>query len=224
MDKTLTYTEENYLKAIYHLSLVCKKGTISTNALAETMETTPASVNDMIKKLASKKLIDYQKYKGATLQKAGKSLALQIVRKHRLWEVFLVKKLGFKWDEVHEVAEQLEHIKSPLLISRLDDFLGNPTIDPHGDPIPDADGDIKEIKRAAIHEVPVGTEGILVTVTNDDSALLQHLDQLEISLGCQLKVLNKIDFDGSILISINETKEEYISKAISEVLMITIIE
>ncbi|GAB4245453.1 MAG: metal-dependent transcriptional regulator [Ekhidna sp.] len=220
--ENLSFTEENYLKAIYHLS---NDGadSVNTNSLAESMQTTPASVNDMVKRLANKKLIGYQKYKGAMLLPHGKKTALNIVRKHRLWEVFLVEILGFKWDEVHEIAEQLEHIQSPILIKRLDEFLGHPTIDPHGDPIPNENGEMKEMVRASIAEVDTGVHGIVVAVNNDDSMLLQHLDKIGVKLGTKLKVIDRMDFDGSVSLSIDNQPAQYISKQIAENLMITII-
>lgn len=141
-----SYVEENYLKAIYHLSDHGQKS-VNTNAIAEEMSTTAASVSDMIKKLSQKKAVMYQKYRGVNVSAKGKDVALQVIRKHRLWEVFLVEKLKFKWDEVHEIAEQLEHIKSPLLITRLDDFLGYPKHDPHGDPIPNEHGEFSTLKN-----------------------------------------------------------------------------
>ena len=142
----MTFSEENYLKTIYHLNLILDSE-ISTNAIAEKMETKASSVTDMLKKLAEKNLVNYKKYQGVSLTLEGKLAAKMIVRKHRLWEVFLVDKLDFSWDEVHDVAEQLEHIKSEKLINKLDDFLGNPTEDPHGDPIPDAKGNVIKIKK-----------------------------------------------------------------------------
>ena len=223
MSLSLSLTEENYLKAIYHLSNNGEES-VNTNALAESMQTTPASVNDMMKKLSSKNLIGYKKYKGATLLSAGKKSALHVIRKHRLWEVFLVEKLNFKWDEVHEIAEQLEHIKSPLLVERLDEFLGSPTIDPHGDPIPDKAGNFKEVVKAALSEVSVGTKGMVVGVSNDDPSLLQHLDKLEISLGARIELLDRMDFDESISISINENAQQFISNAVAKCLMITVLD
>lgn len=142
----MTFSEENYLKAIYHLTS-SNDTEVSTNGIAEMMETKASSVTDMLKKLAEKDLVNYKKYQGVSLTENGKSVAKMIVRKHRLWEVFLVEKLNFSWDEVHDIAEQLEHIKSEQLINRLDDFLGNPTEDPHGDPIPDANGRIVKIEK-----------------------------------------------------------------------------
>ncbi len=219
----LSFTEENYLKAIYHLSSQDGES-VNTNALAESMSTTPASANDMVKRLAQKNLIGYQKYKGASLLPSGKKIALNIVRKHRLWEVFLVDKLGFKWDEVHVIAEQLEHIKSPSLIKRLDKFLGYPTMDPHGDPIPNEDGVMKETRRASIAEVNVHSKGIVVAVNNDDTLLLQHLDSLGIKLGSKIDVLERMDFDGSVSITIDEGPKQFLSKAVAENLMITLTE
>lgn len=223
MISELSFTEENYLKAIYHLSTEGKEN-VNTNSLAESMSTTPASANDMVKRLAQKKLIGYQKYKGATLLPKGKRTALTIIRKHRLWEVFLVEKLAFKWDEVHEIAEQLEHIKSANLITRLDKFLGYPTMDPHGDPIPDENGVMKETVRASISEVEVGANGIVVAVNNDDTLLLQHLDSIGIKLGSRIHVLQRMDFDGSVSLSIDEGAKQFISKDVAENLMITLIE
>ena len=139
-----------------------------------------------------------------------------------MWEVFLVEKLSFKWDEVHEVAEQLEHIKSPLLIGRLDDFLGNPTIDPHGDSIPDKDGNLTELIKAPLSELPIGSKGILVNVSNDDPTLLQHLDKLNIQLGSKVEVNERVAFDDSISAFVDDGKETFISKAVADNLMITI--
>ena len=136
----MTFSEENYLKTIYHLTTSLSTE-ISTNAIAEMMETKASSVTDMLKKLAEKDLVHYKKYQGVFLTPKGKLAAKMIVRKHRLWEVFLVEKLDFSWDEVHEVAEQLEHIQSKKLIDKLDQFLEYPSIDPHGDPIPNAKGE-----------------------------------------------------------------------------------
>jgi DtxR family Mn-dependent transcriptional regulator len=142
----MTISEENYLKVIYHVSLVAPKG-VSTNAIAGMLDTKASSVTDMLKKLADKNLVSYQKYQGVTLTDEGLHKAKMIVRKHRLWEVFLVEKLQFSWDEVHEIAEELEHIQSEPLIDKLDAFLGFPSVDPHGDPIPDANGAIKNVDK-----------------------------------------------------------------------------
>ena len=223
MSEKLSFTEENYLKAIYHLSDGGKQS-VNTNSLAESMNTSPASANDMVKRLSQKKLIGHQKYKGATLEKKGEEIALKIIRKHRLWEVFLVEKLSFKWDQVHEIAEQLEHIQSPLLISRLDEFLGHPTVDPHGDPIPNEDGEMKQTIKAPISELPVSTKGIIVSVNNDDSSLLKHLNTIGIELGSKVEIVERMEFDGSVSVKVDEMKQQFISPLIADNLMVTVID
>ncbi|MFQ3173448.1 MAG: DtxR family Mn-dependent transcriptional regulator, partial [Flavobacterium sp.] len=164
----MTLSEENYLKTIYHITVV-SNSEVSTNAIAEMMETKASSVTDMIKKLAEKDLVNYKKYQGVSLTDKGKLAAKMIVRKHRLWEVFLVEKLDFSWDEVHDIAEQLEHIKSEKLINKLDDFLGNPTTDPHGDPIPNAEGQILKIDKQLLSELVENQKGICVGVKDTSS-------------------------------------------------------
>jgi len=173
----VTHSEENYIKSIYHLTH--KKGvTVSTNMLAEHMETKPSSATDMLKKLSEKDLVAYKKYQGATLTESGKRVALNVIRKHRLWEVFLVKKLNFTWDEVHEVAEQLEHIKSEKLVDGLDKLLGFPETDPHGDPIPSKQGVIKETKKRLLEDVPHGVEGRCVKQTTKACEYLTKLRRI----------------------------------------------
>lgn len=198
----ISQSEENYIKAIYHLSAISKKG-ISTNAIAKKLDTKASSVTDMIKKLSEKEVIIYKKYQGVTLTDFGKKTAANIIRKHRLWEVFLVDKLNFSWDEVHEVAEQLEHIKSPKLIDELDAFLGHPKRDPHGDPIPDKDGNLHTIEKSLLATLAINEVGICVGVEDSSSEFLQFLDKQEIALGKEIKVLEKEPFDGSVLIRIN---------------------
>jgi|TARA_R110002126_G_scaffold72364_2_gene180937 DtxR family transcriptional regulator, Mn-dependent transcriptional regulator len=200
-----TLSEENYLKAIYHLELDIDKG-ISTNAIAEQLETKASSVTDMIKKLSDKKVVVYKKYKGVNLTDFGKKTAANIVRKHRLWEVFLVEKLNFSWDEVHEVAEQLEHIKSPKLINQLDALLGFPTHDPHGDPIPDAAGNLKMIDKNLLSTLSKNESGICVGVDDSSSEFLRFLDKKGITLGKKITVLEKEDFDDSLSILIEDKK------------------
>lgn len=199
----MTFSEENYLKAIYHLTSVSESG-VSTNAIAEKMETKASSVTDMLKKLSEKNLVNYKKYQGVTLTEEGLHSAKMIVRKHRLWEVFLVEKLDFAWDEVHEIAEQLEHIKSEQLINRLDDFLGNPTEDPHGDPIPDAQGRIIKIEKQLLSELSENQTGICVGVKDTSSEFLQYLDKQNIALGSKIQVLSKETFDSSLKIKVND--------------------
>ena len=199
----MTFSEENYLKAIYHLTVVSTSG-VSTNAIAEVMETKASSVTDMLKKLAEKDLVNYKKYQGVTLTDKGKLEAKMIVRKHRLWEVFLVEKLGFSWDEVHDIAEQLEHIKSEQLINKLDDFLGNPTEDPHGDPIPNAQGQLPKIDKQLLSELAEGQKGICVGVKDTSSEFLQYLDKQGISLGSSIEIIGKESFDLSLRIKVDE--------------------
>lgn len=198
----MTFSEENYLKAIYHLTVVSSSG-VSTNAIAEVMETKASSVTDMLKKLAEKDLVNYKKYQGVTLTDKGKLEAKMIVRKHRLWEVFLVEKLAFSWDEVHDIAEQLEHIKSEKLINKLDDFLGNPTEDPHGDPIPNAQGQIPKIDKQLLSELSEGQKGICVGVKDTSSEFLKYLDKQGIALGSAIEIMGKESFDLSLRIKVD---------------------
>ncbi|WP_343328761.1 metal-dependent transcriptional regulator [Polaribacter staleyi] len=200
-----TLSEENYLKAIYHLELDADKG-ISTNAIAKKLETKASSVTDMVKKLSEKEVVVYKKYKGVKLTDLGNKIAANIVRKHRLWEVFLVEKLNFSWDEVHDVAEQLEHIKSEKLVDQIDAFLGFPTHDPHGDPIPDKDGNLKTIEKSLLSTLTKNESGICVGVDDSSSEFLKFLDKKGIMLGKKITVLDKEDFDNSLSILIEEKK------------------
>src|SRR6478609_4392002 len=199
----MTFSEENYLKSIYHLTTNTDSG-VSTNAIAEAMVTKASSVTDMLKKLAEKDLVNYKKYQGVSLTEKGLLSAKMIVRKHRLWEVFLVEKLDFSWDEVHDVAEQLEHIKSEKLINKLDDFLGNPTEDPHGDPIPDAQGRIIAIEKQLLSELLADQSGICVGVKDNSSDFLKYLDKQQIGLGTKIAVIAKETFDLSLKIKVND--------------------
>ncbi len=198
----MTRSEENYIKTIFHLG---RQGTqdVATNAIAELMETKPSSVTDMIKKLSEKDLVNYKRYQGVSLTSLGNKTALSIIRKHRLWEVFLVEKLDFSWDEVHEVAEQLEHIKSDKLIDSLDRLLAFPKFDPHGDPIPDKNGGFKERDRDLLSEVPIRTVGVCVGVKDSSATFLKFLDKNGIALGNQIKVMEREEFDGSLNIEID---------------------
>lgn len=198
----MTFSEENYLKTIYHLTAISESD-VSTNAIAEMMETKASSVTDMLKKLSEKSLVNYKKYQGVSLTEKGKLTAKMIVRKHRLWEVFLVDKLDFSWDEVHDIAEQLEHIKSEKLINKLDDFLGNPTEDPHGDPIPDANGQIINTEKHLLSELFENQNGICVGVKDTSSEFLKYLDKQEISLGSKIEIMGKESFDLSLKIKLN---------------------
>lgn len=199
----MTHSEENYLKTIFHLSQQPFEE-ISTNAIAEKMETKASSVTDMLKKLGEKELINYKKYQGVTLTPKGKQVATMIVRKHRLWEVFLVEKLQFSWDEVHDIAEQLEHIKSEKLIEKLDAFLEFPTEDPHGDPIPDAEGKIISTEKLLLAELPPNQAGICVGVKDSSTEFLQYLDKQSIALGSNITIISQEPFDLSLKIKVNQ--------------------
>lgn len=197
----MTLSEENYLKTIYHIT--SNSGVeVSTNAIAEKMETKASSVTDMLKKLAEKELIVYKKYQGVSLTDKGRLAAKMIVRKHRLWEVFLVDKLQFPWDEVHDIAEQLEHIKSEKLINKLDDFLGNPTEDPHGDPIPDVNGKIIKVEKLLLSELKENQTGICVGVKDSSAEFLKYLDKNKIALGVSIKVNSIEEFDLSLNVKV----------------------
>ncbi|MBK0369729.1 metal-dependent transcriptional regulator [Flavobacterium agrisoli] len=217
----MTFSEENYLKAIYHLTSHSNSG-VSTNAIAEMMETKASSVTDMLKKLSDKDFVNYKKYQGVSLTESGKLEAKMIVRKHRLWEVFLVEKLDFSWDEVHEIAEQLEHIKSEKLINKLDDFLGNPTEDPHGDPIPDAKGRIIAIEKQLLSELVPHQSGVCVGVKDTSSAFLKYLDKQEIALGSTIDFISKETFDLSLKIKV-DGKELTISNKIASNLFVKLL-
>ena len=214
----MTISEENYIKVIYHLSLVSPKG-VNTNAIAGMLDTKASSVTDMLKKLSEKELVYYQKYQGVTLTEKGFHSAKMIVRKHRLWEVFLVEKLNFAWDEVHEIAEELEHIKSESLIDKLDSFLGFPDFDPHGDPIPNANGVIKKVNKLLLSEAVINNNYVCIGVKDSSSDFLQYLDKQNIALGSTIKIKAKEPFDDTLTIEIN-SKEIMVSNKIASNLYI----
>lgn len=206
--------EENYLKSIYALEEKLHKN-ISTNMIAEKMHTKASSVTDMLKKLAVKQLVTYKKYKGVQLTEAGKEVALKVVRKHRLWEYFLVKKLNYNWDEVHEIAEQLEHIKSKTLINNLESFLRYPKFDPHGDPIPDKDGKLMLTKTVNLLKLKVGQKGVLDSLKDSSDVFLQYLNKKNLALRDRIKVIDIEPFDNSIHIE-TRTHQLVISKKVAE--------
>lgn len=214
----MTISEENYIKVIYHLSQVSPKG-VNTNAIAGMLDTKASSVTDMLKKLSDKALVSYQKYQGVTLTENGFRSAKMIVRKHRLWEVFLVDKLNFSWDEVHEIAEELEHIKSEKLINKLDEYLDFPAFDPHGDPIPNAKGELVKIDKFLLSEAILNTDYVCVGVKNSSVEFLQYLDKQNISLGSTIKVISREEFDSSLTIILNSNTIS-ISNKIAENLFI----
>ncbi len=192
-----TSSEENYLKAILKLSQR-ERGPVTTGALAAEMQTTAPSVTDMLKRLSEKQLATYEKYYGVQLTDEGRRVATALVRRHRLWEVFLTQKLGFAWDEVHDMAEQLEHVHYPELIERLEAFLGYPTVDPHGDPIPNAKGEWPGSSRQLLSTLNVGEWAVIVGVDDHSAAFLKYLDRLGLALGDRIKVVDRVEFDGSL--------------------------
>lgn len=214
-----TFTEENYLKAIYHLSI--QEENVSTNQIAASLNTKAASVTDMLKKLAEKELINYAKYQGVTLTPAGEKVALNIVRKHRLWEYFLVEKLNFKWDEVHEVAEELEHISSKELVDRLDDFMGNPKYDPHGDPIPDRHGKFKAHELKPVSMLEVNHVGIISGVREHSPAFLQYLEKLRLVIGKKIKISEINTYDHSVILKVDDERV-HISREVANNLLIAL--
>jgi len=216
--KMNSFTEENYLKAIYKLSLNGVQG-VSTNAIADKLATKPSSVTDMIKKLADKKLVSYQKYQGVNLTKKGSDVAVSIIRNHRLWEVFLVEKLNFKWDEVHDLAEELEHINTHKLTERLDEFLGFPKFDPHGDPIPDKDGNIIQHKDVKLSDLIRGEKAVVVGVKEHSKSYLNYLEQLQLVLGAEVEVKDIVEFDATMQILVNN-KQVIISNQASKNLIV----
>ncbi len=201
-------SEENYIKAIYHLQ---GDGPVTTNELAAELRTRPASVTDMMKKLRTKKLVNYQAYRGFTLTAEGKKLALIIIRRHRLWEFFLAEKLKFSWDEVHAVAEDLEHVSSKKLINKLDEFLGFPRFDPHGDPIPDANGKIETSIQVPLQELPLNITGTVCYVSDQSSEMLELLGHKKIRIGTQLEVKKKFSYDQSLEVKIRQQSPTTIS-------------
>ncbi len=199
-------TVENYLKGIYAIEKKADGKGVSTNAIAEHLQTKPSSVSDMLKKLKQSGLVDYKKYHGASLTAAGRLKAIEIIRRHRLWEVFLVDKLNFNWDEVHDMAEQLEHVEGKALCDRLDAFLDFPRFDPHGDPIPDSEGKIRDDRqKQALSTLVAKDRGVVVGVLDSSAPFLKYLDHLELKLGTSLLVEEVIDFDQSVKILVGKT-------------------
>lgn len=211
---TNTISKENYLKTILQHTTDTNEP-VTTNDIANTMGTKAASVTEMLKKLSAQKLIKYKKYKGVTLTNSGRQQALLIIRKHRLWEYFLVEKLKFRWDEIHEVAEQLEHIQSDILVDRLNLFLENPQFDPHGAPIPNKKGAIKKSETFKLNEVRDNKESIVKSVS-DQPDLLRYLSKIGISIGSKLKVIEQNSFDQSLLLLINNKVKVQVSSDIAK--------
>lgn len=215
----LSVTEENYLKVIYKIAEREKKSA-STNTIAKYIGTAPASVTDMLKRLASKQLINYQKYKGVTLTTTGGKEATQLIRRHRLWEVFLATKLRFSWEAVHDIAEELEHIKSDELVNRLDAFLDYPKFDPHGDPIPNAQGKFTLRNQIALIDTLPGNKVVLLGVREHETSFLEYLNSLNISLGTEFTIKAFNHFDKSMNILIDHSRETLLSEKVCQILLV----
>ncbi len=221
MSPNLTQAEENYLKNIYHLQQ--SGGMVTTNDLAAVLQTKPASVTDMLKKLKAKKLLQYEPYREFCLSAQGKKIALSIVRKHRLWEYFLVNELQFEWDEVHEVAEQLEHVGSKKLVEKLDAFLNYPRFDPHGDPIPDSNGKMTIQQQVSLVELPLNKHAEVTFVRNQSTELLEVLKHRNIQIGTRLEVKNRFDFDNSLEVKVKNFAPITISEQLAKVLFVKMV-
>lgn len=213
-------SKENYLKAIFHLQEE-EKGNVTTNRLARELSTSAASVTDMLKKLKQQKLLLYEKYQGVRLTPEGRKLALQIIRKHRLWEYFLVEKLGFGWEEVHEIAEELEHISSRKLIDRLDAFLDFPKSDPHGDPIPDANGHIAVRKQVSLLELKIGAPAVLSSISDQSPEMLELLGDKGLALGTSLEIKKRFSFDNSLELALKNMSPVNISEEVAKNVFVT---
>lgn len=215
----LSKTEENYLKAIFKISERSQKSA-STNAIAKHLGTSAASVTDMVQKLADKAYVNYQKYKGVTLTLAGSKVATDLVRKHRLWEVFLVNKLRFSWDQVHDIAEEMEHIRSPELIMRLDAYLDYPKFDPHGDPIPNAAGKFTIRSQTLLSDMHEGQQGTVIGVRDHTTEFLQYLGKYNIKLGTHMAVTGQELFDRSLHVVIDTKIRTTLSELVAQNLLI----
>jgi DtxR family transcriptional regulator, Mn-dependent transcriptional regulator len=211
-------SKENYIKAIFHLQQ--EQESVTTNALADALQTKPASVTDMLKKLKTQKLLQYEKYRGVKLTNDGRKIAIQIIRKHRLWEFFLVEKLQFGWEEVHEIAEELEHISSKKLVDRLDEFLDFPQSDPHGDPIPDMNGKIPSLQQLAVCDMPVNSIGTVNGISDQSPEMLELLKHKNLQIGTRLEVRKKFEVDGSIEIKIRNQQPVTISDHVAKNLLV----
>lgn len=207
-------SEENYIKNIYHLQQ--QSELVNTNSLAHELQTRPASVTDMLKKLQIKNLLDYEKYKGFRLSARGNKVAINIVRRHRLWEYFLVAKLGFEWDKVHAIAEELEHVSNQELIQKLDSFLNHPQTDPHGDPIPDGNGKMPVILQLNIADVAEKKKTMVSSVANQSPEMLELLNHYHINIGAEITIIRRFSFDGSVEIKVGKHAACTISEAVAK--------
>ena len=211
----ITNAEENYLKSIYSLNMNRKGKELGTNELAKHLGISPATASGMLKKLNEKEFIHYEKYGGVSLLEKGKKEACAVIRKHRLWETFLVEKMEFTWDEIHEVAEQLEHIKSKKLVNQLDKLLGYPEYDPHGDPIPKANGAINGMHKTTLSQESAGKSLRVVGVKNDSPEFLRYITQLGLVINSKIVIKSNHEFDGSLDVDI-EGKSQMVSQKVAE--------
>lgn len=218
MSANFSISEENYIKSIYHLQQA--NDSVSTNALAHQLNTKPASVTEMLKKLQVKGLLNYNPYKGFRLSREGNKAALIIIRRHRLWEFFLVDKLQFSWEEVHEVAEELEHVRSKKLVDKLDVFLGHPKFDPHGDPIPDSNGKISVLEQLPLAHLALNKQAVITSVQNQSSELLSFLSSQNIIIGTKLEVKRRLPFDNSIEIKFKNRQSINISEQVANAIQV----
>jgi len=216
----LSHTEENYLKALFKISLDSGMNGVGTNELASTLAVKPATANNMLKKLKEKQLVDYKKYGKIILTIAGKKKAIDILRKHRLWETFLYEKLEFSWDEVHEVAEQLEHIQSEQLVDKLDEYLEYPEFDPHGDPIPNKKGEFKVQFKKTLSDVAVGRSCKMVAVKDNSSSFLQYVVKVGLVINNEITVLSKQEYDAIMVIEVNGVKSSVSQKFAENILVV----
>ena len=214
-----SFTEENYLKAIYKLQEQTSER-VNNSDLAKALSIHSATVTDMLKKMSQKKLILYEKSKGFKLTEKGRKIAVNTLRKHRLWEVFLVNNLGFRWDEVHEMAEELEHIKSEDLIRRLDNFLGHPKADPHGDPIPNEKGEFMKSEAILLSKLKAGSKARFVGITDHSTAFLSYLDKIGLALGDTIKVRSIEEFDQSYILQLKSKKEQIVSSRVTNGILV----
>ncbi len=213
-------TEENYLKALFNLANPA--GEVNLSDLAHQMKVSMPTVNSMVKTLQKNDWVIYQKYKPVTLSAEGQKAAALVIRKHRLTEMFLVNKMGFGWEEVHEIAEQVEHIHAPKFFERMDEMLGFPTIDPHGSPIPDKTGKIQEVNYVPLSECKAGQHVILAALTNSSTEFLEFLNSRELKLGTALEIRSKEPYDQSIVVSYSGHSSETLSEKVCERLLVRI--
>jgi DtxR family Mn-dependent transcriptional regulator len=217
----LSYTEENYLKCLLKICSQNEgKAEAGTNEIAAFLGVKPATATDMFKKLKDKELVNYEKYGKISLTSLGQKISMQVLRKHRLWETFLCEKLEFSWDEVHEVAEQLEHIKSDKLVDKLDSFLNFPEFDPHGDPIPNAKGEMRKLVNTVLSDLKIGEKGMVMAVKDTSAVFLQYLQKLGIGIGSKIEVIDVVAFDGSLSIKIEDKEPNSVSMKFAESLFV----